>query len=260
MCKWLMPVACNFLLLAWTPAWAEDDTIVTDRPDFVESSQSVGKNRFQIETSFAFEKTRDGASKQYVNNTPTLLRFGVSETVELRLETEGYMHARGTGGSGDRQSGWADTSLGVKWHTHDGEGLRPAVGWLFHTDIDSGSAAFRGKDIRPSLRAVFEWELPQDWSLGIMPGLVREKDDSGRYTAGLLGLVIGKSLNDQLRIFFEVAGHQLASDSHGGDLVTYNSGFAYLLTKMIQADFAISAGANDRSPDLAATVGLSMKF
>ncbi|MFY8124197.1 MAG: hypothetical protein ACOVKB_08160, partial [Silanimonas sp.] len=37
---------------AASPAWA-DDPIATDRPDFVESSQTVGLGRWQIETSVA---------------------------------------------------------------------------------------------------------------------------------------------------------------------------------------------------------------
>jgi len=37
---------------ATSPAWA-DDPIATDRPDFVESSQTVGLGRWQIETSVA---------------------------------------------------------------------------------------------------------------------------------------------------------------------------------------------------------------
>ena len=65
------------------------DTITTDRPDAVESSLTVGRGRFQIETSVAQERDKDAGTKTTVRTTPTLLRLGVTENVEIRLESEG---------------------------------------------------------------------------------------------------------------------------------------------------------------------------
>ena len=58
--------------VAASPAWA-DDPIATDRPDFVESSQTVGLGRWQIETSVAWEEDEDGAFEASAFSTPTLL-------------------------------------------------------------------------------------------------------------------------------------------------------------------------------------------
>ena len=68
-------------------ALADDkDQIVTDRPDFVESSNVVGAGRFQIETSFALDRNKANGIKERTYSTPTLLRFGINDTIEARLE------------------------------------------------------------------------------------------------------------------------------------------------------------------------------
>ena len=48
------------LMAAVAPAHAAaDDAIATDRPDFVESSNVVGKGRMQVETSLAMDRNSD---------------------------------------------------------------------------------------------------------------------------------------------------------------------------------------------------------
>lgn len=237
-------------------AHAEEEPMATDRPDVVESSNVVGKGRFQIETSFASESNKVAGVKTTTRMTPTLLRYGITENTELRLETDGFLR------EGDER-GFADVSLGLKWHTHDGDDAsgKPSLGWLFHADLDSGSSAFRGHGVRPSVRMVAEWELPQDWSLGVMPGLLRDTNDAGEhYVAGSLAVVLGKSWTDKFRTFVEVAGHQLTSAKNGGSVVTYDVGMAYLITPTMQVDTAVSIGANQYSPDRQWTVGFSIKF
>lgn len=257
-CLWSVDV------LAADEGAADSDKIATDRPDFVESSDVVGKHRFQIETSVALERNRGDALKERTFSTPTLLRFGVSDTIELRAETDGRLVARTEdliGGARATERGYGDLSLGVKWHVIDEAGLTPSLAMLAHVDLDSGSARFRGKGARPSLRAVAEWELPQDMSLGIMPGVLLDKDDAGRrYTAGILGVVVGKEWNERWRSFVEVAAPQIARARNGSSLVTLDVGVAYLLTKHCQLDSAIARGLNRNTADWSWTIGLSLKL
>jgi hypothetical protein len=239
------------------------DAITTDRPDVVESSLTVGRGRFQIETSVARERDKDAGAKTTVYTTPTLLRLGVSETLELRLESEGHVRAKFSdpaAGIDARDNGYADVSPGLKWHALDGEGVRPSVAVLLHADIDSGSRPFRGEGIRPSLRVPLEWELQKDFSLGVMPGIVYDKTDGGRHASGILAVVLGKEWTPRFRSFIEVAAERIASSRNGGSTVTYNTGVAYLLTNNVQIDSALSWAANHNTPDFAWTIGLSVRF
>ncbi|WP_426207855.1 transporter [Massilia sp. TWP1-3-3] len=172
---------------------ADGDSITTDRPNFVESSNVVGAGRVQLETSIGIDRSKVDGVREHTIATPTLLRFGVSDTVELRVETDGAMRSRTTDGSSPRQSkrGYGDVSLGLKWHAVDAAGALPSLGLLFHADLDTGSAPFRGQGTRPSARIVAEWELGAGMSLGVMPGFVYERHAGG--THGILGVVVGKA-------------------------------------------------------------------
>lgn len=253
-------------LAAFAASARADEPIATDRPDFVESSDTVGKGRLQIETSVAFERNDADGIKVRSRSTPTLVRWGVGEDWELRLETDGFMREqtrdRNTGLS-DKATGFSDTAIGIKWHTMDADEKtgRPSMAWLFHADLNTGTREFRGSGLRPSVRATAEWELPGEWSVGVMPGLMFDKRDDGkRFTAGIFAVTVGKGWTDRFRTFVELSGQSLASKKNGGSFVTFDSGAVYLLTNDMQVDFAISKGLNDDTPDFSWTVGFSVRF
>lgn len=241
-----------------------DEKITTDRPDYVESSDVVGAGRLQIETSYARERsTRDG-SRESLSSTPTLLRIGISETLELRAESEGYLHSNlrsFPSGYEDSHGGYADISIGAKWHLLDATETAPSLGLLAHIDLDTGTRPFRAKGKGGSLRLTAEWELADDLALGLMPGVNWQVDELGqRYQSASLGLALGKEWSDQLRTFIEYAAPQIAAARHGGTQHTLDVGAAYLLSKNIQLDSVISRGLNRNTPDWNWSVGFSIKF
>jgi len=257
------PAALAAALLACPPARA-DDTIATDRPDFVESSDVVGPGRFQLETGLTADRqAQDGVTVRTLT-TPTLFRYGVGETLELRLETDGYTRERSsdrTAGTSSTERGWSDLSFGIKWHVQDGKDATPGVAWLLHVDTATGSRAFRGAGLRPSLRAAIEWDLPDDFSLGVMPGVYVDRDDAGkRFTGGIFAVTVGKEWSPRWHSFVEVAGQQLAGKRHGGSVVTLDTGLAFVATPTLQFDIEVSRGLSDAAPDLESGLGVAIKF
>src|SRR5690348_15514488 len=77
------------LLAAAGARAGDDEPISSDRPSVAESAQVVGKGRVQLETGPQWERQRDDALHTRTLSTPTLLRFGLGETSELRIETDG---------------------------------------------------------------------------------------------------------------------------------------------------------------------------
>lgn len=253
---------CTVAALAAAATAAAAEPIATDRPDFVESSAVVGTGRFQVETGLGFGRDREAGLRTRTLNTPTLLRFGTSATTELRLETEGYTRERVDGESNSTR-GYGDVSLGLKWHSRDGDPdtLTPSAAWLLHVDLPTGTASLRGEHARPSLRAVAEWELPHDWSLGVMPGLKYDVDAAGRrFTSGIFAVTAGRDLYGVLHAFVEIAGQQLASRAHGGNIVTFDAGLTGRIGDDWQWDLSLQKGLSRPAPDLQLGVGLSARF
>ena len=255
-------VALAAIALACPSAHAEEESIATDRPDFVESSDVVGAGRFQVETGLTSDRHAQAGVTVRTLTTPTLFRYGIGETTELRLETDGWTHERTSDSLGSvTRSGMSDLSFGIKWHVLEGKDSTPGVAWLLHVDTATGSTAFRGAGLRPSLRAAIEWDLPEDFSLGVMPGVYVDRNDDGkRFAGGIFAVTLGKEWSPRWHSFLEVAGQQLTSKRNGGSVVTLDTGLAFVATPTLQFDVEVSRGLSDAAPDFESGVGVSIKF
>jgi hypothetical protein len=257
-------LASSLCALGYSAHAGEEEPIVTDRPDFVESSDVVGKGRVQIETGLSIDRKTEGGIKTRTITTPTLIRVGISDKWELRAESDGRTWERTENVSTGAVSsihGYSDFAVGAKYHVADAVGAMPSLGVLTHFDIAAGSTAFRGKGVRPSVRLVGEWELPNEMSLGVMPGLIYDRNEAdARYFGGILGVVVGKSWSERVRTFVELSFPQIANKTNGGSSSSLDVGAALLLDKNVQLDVVLSQGLNKNAPDFTLGVGLSARF
>ena len=250
------------LLSSVAAAAGAADQIQPDRPNVVESSNIVGNGRFQVEAGLAGEHNKaDGLSERTLT-TPLLLRLGVSDTVELRAESDGRIlyRASGAGLPAERIHGYGDLSLGAKWHVLDAQGARPSVGLLFDLALDSGSGPFRGEGKRPSARITGEWSLADDMSLGVITGVARERDAGGRYSSSMFAAALAKNWSDRFQTYLELAAPHIASAAHGGSTLSFDFGGSYLLSDNLQVDTGFARGLNHRTSDISWTMGMSARF
>jgi len=246
------------LALAAAPVAAQE-AIATDRPDFVESSLTVGKRVFQYETSAATDWTTSAGVTARAIATPTLLRYGITNSLELRIETDGFYHA-GIDGA-EFETGMADAAFGLKWHAADAAGAVPSLAFLLHGDVPTGSAAFRGIGIRPSLRTVGEWALPGDFALGIMPGVAYDPNGgAGQQWTAILGATVGRPVSDRLRFFVEYAAEQLPTSENGGTVALFDVGSAFLITNNVQLDLSYRHGLTELASDHSFAIGFSQRI
>ena len=247
------------LTTAFVPATAVSQAIGTDRPDFVESSSTVGKGNVQIEGSVAFDETEALGTEVENFTTPFLFRVGIADGWELRLESDWFIrNTEGEGASEVTTNGFADFAVGVKWAFFAPEaGNAPAMAALVHADLPTGSDDFRGNGTRPSLRVVAEWALAGDWGIGVMPGILYDRAADDRFVSGIFGAVVGKGLTDSLRAFVEIAFEQIAKNQYGGNIGYVDFGGTFLLNPRWQLDAAAAVGVTDQALDYGFTFGLS---
>ena len=259
----LRVVICAVLTLAVLPGEVLSQSIGTDRPDFVESSSTVGKGSIQIEGAVAFGQTQVNDTEVSDWTTPVLFRVGITNDWELRVESPWFVSSRFEDGEDATEvttSGVSDFAVGVKWAFFSPEtGNAPSMAALVHATLPTGSEDFRGDGTRPSLRVVAEWAI-DDWAIGVMPGVVYDRGDRGRFVSGLFGAVVSKGITDSVRGFVEFALNQITEDKYGGNLGFIDFGGTFLLNPRWQLDAGVAVGLTDQSQDLGFTLGLSGLF
>ncbi len=162
-----------------------------------------------------------------------------------------------------RLHGFTDVSFGAQWHVRGGDaGWLPSVAWLADVETMTGTPAFRDGNVRPSLRATAQWSLPQDLSLGVMPGLYRDRGEDGRhFAAGMLAVTLGKSWTPRLQSFVELAGQRLSRAQADASLVNLDTGLAFNTSKTTQVDMVVSRNlAGGASQQVRGGLSVSSRF
>jgi hypothetical protein len=243
------------LLLLFTGGLAHaDDGIVTERPSFVDSGETVPVGMLQIEAGA--QNAHDGSSNEMT--LPTLVRWGVGESWELRFESD--LYDRSNTDSPHYVDGWANLTVGVKHHVGGADDSGPKSAWFVEVELPTGASPYRGQGARPSTRWVSEWDLPNDFSLGVMPGIKYDDGERGRFLSGSFGVDLAKNFSDAAQGFIELAAPQIASARDGGSQLSFDAGVQYRLGKNLQLDAAANFGMNDRTPDVTYTIGISRRW
>lgn len=131
--------------------------LVTDRPDFTESTQIVPLGYTQVEIGGT--ASRDGDVRN-VAIGEALVRVGLAPRAEFRLTLPSFVTERSAGMSA---SGSDDAGLGVKVALHAGPetpgSLEPSVSLLVGTSLPTGSELFGSRRALPALKFLTSWTI-----------------------------------------------------------------------------------------------------
>jgi hypothetical protein len=263
----LVTAAVAFSMLPTGTAAAEsggasEDPINADRPGFAEGSSVVGKGRAQVEAGVQQEYRRDSGSRVRTLSVPTLLRFGVAEQAELRVEGNTYTRENegSPGAAGQRSEGIAPTSLGMKLRLPDAGGSQGTAAIVRYFPR-SGTGNFRSNHATGDFRLLGDWELAPNWSFNPNLGVGFYEDDAQRrYTTGLLAATLGYDVSKGINLFVDTA-LQLPEARSGGVGAILDVGATYLVGRDLQLDF--SAGtriAGTTFPRRFLSLGVSRRF
>lgn len=241
-----------------------EDYINPDRPGIADGSNVVGEGRLQIESGFQREYRHDVTSRSNTTFIPNLIRFGLSENLEARLESNTYtwMRSRDAAEGLTRDEGFSAASLGFKYHFVDSLGSdRPSVGVIVRVSPPSGAGEFRSIHTTGDFRLAADWDFAPQWSLNPNLGIAFYEDDTRRsYTTGLFAATLNYNPNKQLNLFVDV-GAQSREARFGGASAVVDFGFAYIVGRDVQIDFSIGFGiAGKTSPRRFLSAGLSKRF
>jgi hypothetical protein len=215
--------------------------IVTDRPDFTESTEVVPLHSLQAEAGLTVASDDD---QEIVSGPELLLRFGLLDRLELRLEAPDYVDA----GAGIR--GFGDAAAGVKLQIGplDDWGLA-AIGML---TIPVGENLIGSGRVDPSFILTAAGDLPAGISLGAQLGVASSAGEADLSAT----LVAGTALAARVGTFAEVAGTDLAHDAG----LLLHHGYTVSLGENAQFDVHLAAGLAGTAPDWLVGAGAAIRL
>jgi hypothetical protein len=263
-------LAAGSPLLAQTPssqasaATAARDVpeLVTDRPDFTESSQVVGAGVLQIESGTTFERDRDAGVRNGTLSTPQLLRLGVSPRLEFRLASDGLLSESATFATQhQRTTGGADTEAGIKYTLTRTplSGFDLAV--IAALSLPTGADGLSSGGYDPGVKFTWAHDLPRGFGLSgnfnFASITAADNDTPGdrREFERSISLSLGHGLGDQWGAYWETYGFA----SGDGCACTFNTGVTRALGRHMQVDVAVGRGLTSSAPDWFAGVGFSIR-
>lgn len=236
------------------PPAAERGELVTDRPDFTESSLVVGKGIWQLETGAIYGG--EGTARAFAA-PQALLRVGVSRTFELRFGTAGVVAER-EGAGFENTVGGADFELGAKLTLLDEEKHGIAMSVIPIVSFPTGSAAFSSGGVDPTVKLTWARDLPSGFGLSGNFNVMSQTEDDVRVNRGAWSLSLGHDLAFGWGGYAEVFGFS-SLEKGGGQAVTFNGGITHGIGPDRQIDFTVGKGVSDAADDWFVSAGFSLR-
>jgi hypothetical protein len=151
-----------------------------------------------------------------------------------------------------------DLSLGARWRVVHGDANShvPSAAWM--PDIQAADA--RNAALRPTMSLSGEWALPNDFSLGVMPGMAVDYTQGKRTSSGTLAVTLGKTWSPQWRTFVDMARDRMATLQIAGASTSVDAGITFVASPSTQIDFAVTRGLSETAPPFQAGLGVSSSF
>jgi hypothetical protein len=242
-----------------------DEPLVTDRPDFTESSVTVGRGVVQFESGYTYLFDDDASNSVREHTFPELLmRVGVlADWFELRVGytlIEGTTHEFGAGRA--TFSGSNDLYLGMKFALTGQEGILPEMAIVPQMFVPSGSSDHTAGETLPGANWLYGWDVTEFIAMGAQTQVNRRLDDvTGEpYAEFSQSWTINYSLADRLGGYTEwfCLAPDGADTNHNENY--FDGGLTFLATDNLQLDIRAGVGLNAAAADLFTGAGLSIRL
>jgi outer membrane putative beta-barrel porin/alpha-amylase len=256
----LAAVTLLLLLVPGARTHAEESAISIDRPSFSNSADTVPRGAVQIESGIEYSRERVAAAPaEQTLSLDTLLRVGLGEHIEVRLDWAPFIRIRGE----QDDTGPGDLTLGVKYRLLDatpgGSFAAVAVQPLVKVPIAEPPLGSGRPDF--TLVGIASVQLPADFSLDVNLGIAAlgQRHPSGYLAQGQASGALTYRLTDRLSVYGELFFFS-QEERNGRHQFGTDDGLIYLVTPTIALDVAVQASLAGGGPDFAVRAGASFRF
>ncbi len=247
-----------------------NEALVTDRPDFTESTEAVPAGHFQLEAGYTFTYDREGEDRVREHTAPELLlRIGVVDNFELRIGWDGYswtdsqFEGETPGGGRVTREAWTqgahDLSLGFKYKFVEQDGLIPHLGVIGAITAPSGSAGLSSGDVDPEFVLLWAYDITDSFSVAGNVGLAGPTAGGDRFFQTSASLSAAFALSERHGAYVEYFGFY-PNVEHSDAAHSVNVGFTHLVNNDFQIDWRIGMGLNEEADDFFMGVGFAWRY
>ena len=242
-----------FLLsLSVLVAQESEFTISADRPGMATGVDIMPFKKVQFETGFQWDYSGTSA----ITLPTAMLRFGLSDFAELRLQYDGTL----TENLGAQWSYNVEPlTIGTKIKVLEGGQYVPAISFMANLAIPSTSDLARTMHVAPSLYLLFQNDITDWFNVGYNVGVEWNGEDA--IPATFLAICLGFGITDNFGAFLESYNYFTRYDlSTGKTAVDANLdfGFNYIVHPRIQLD--LYASFNCQDPKSYSNIGLGVAW
>ena len=175
--------------------------IITDRPDQTESSSTIAKGSLQIEMGLV-ASTLDNNKLNSFAGPSTLIRYGITEGIELRLFNQYEAHKLELFDETNKVSGFSDIELGVKVQLLKKEGVNTEIAFLSHAIIPTAKDELSNDKMATINKLSISHSLSEIFGLGYNVGY----NYVGQIHAFTYSAALGFSIADNFGGYIESYG------------------------------------------------------
>jgi hypothetical protein len=246
----------------------ESDEIETDRDSFTPATSTTPRGRFILESAYSFIDNR--GVKETHSFPEILLRYGLTERIELRLGWNAEIGGAGstvsgsTGGNPFEEPGAIEReynlAYGVKVGLSEQRRLLPRSTVIVQAYTPTGGSA--GISTATTLVSTLAagWELPNRWRFetAIRYGLDSEHGD--RFSQWFPSAVLRVPIGEKLAAHAEYFGGATSGKEANRTVHFFSPGVHYLMTPDLEVGFRLGWGLNDQSARFFVNAGLGWRF
>lgn len=226
------------VLVLFVSAITFSQQIITDRPDQTESSSTVPKGSLQIEMGLVAQSMEDNAINSFAGPS-TLLRYGITDWIELRIFNQYESHKIEYWGIDDRKiNGFSDIEIGTKVQLFKKEGVNTEIAFLSHAVIPTAKDELTNDKIGTINKLSIAHELTERLGLGYNIGY----DYVGQTHAFTYSAALGFGITESLGGYVEPYG---VYAEQGFFESYFDFGLTYLTSDNFQLDASYGFGMNN---------------
>ncbi len=241
-------------ILVTTISYGQDtikiSPIVPDHPGQSDGAFIVTAKKFQVETGFQFEK--ENASDENFLLPTVLLRYGVNEYFELRVNVQSPLYKS----FGSTKYGLNPIVVGFKAKLTKENGIIPETAFIGNLGLpNAATTELKADYFAPEFKLSMEHTLSEVVALDYNLGMKWDGFSAAPTFTYVLNL--GFSVTDDLDVFAEVYGFAPEKD------IAYHSadfGLSYLISDNFAVDFSGGFGITSNAPNYFISAGFSFRI